>query len=320
MGFFNFIETFFFISLGITFVLILLLVYHFKNRICTLEQKGNTMFEIVNGVVKELTNIKKMVIQQGIGASMLSTMGSANMFSKANPEQVLVNGELKPIYPYQIPKHVKTSQVKSNQYNIVDEESESDSDSDSDSSYTDEDGEDYEELESNNTDTIVNEPSDEFDQPETVVINDEAISSVADETSIKIINYENESLENIDEELPEDVSEQSLEEMNEVDLVHEEDENEIEGLDEEEDPLEEVNEEHVVIKLDETAESITQNESVSETPVHSLKEKEDSYKRLTLNQLKATVIAKGITTDASKLKKNELIKLLANFEQHATKE
>jgi hypothetical protein len=313
MGFFNFIETFFFISLGITFVLILLLVYHFKNRICTLEQKGNTMFEIVNGVVKELTNIKKMVIQQGIGASMLSTMGSVNMFSKANPEQVLVNGELKPVSPYQIPNHVKTSQVKSNQYNDDYEES----DSDSDSSYTDEDGEDYEdgedeeELESNNTDTIVNEPSDEFDQPETIVINDEPISSIAEENStIKIINYENETPENI-----EDVSEQSLEEMNEVDLVHEEDENEIEDLDEEE-----VNQEHVVIKLDEPSESSIQNESVSETPVHSLKEKEDSYKRLTLNQLKATVIAKGITTDASKLKKNELIKLLANFEEHATKE
>jgi hypothetical protein len=315
MGFFNFIETFFFISLGITFVLILLLVYHFKNRICTLEQKGNTMFEIVNGVVKELTNIKKMVIQQGIGASMLSTMGAANMFSKANPEQVLVNGELKPVSPYQIPNH-----VKSNQYNIVDEESDSDSDSDSDSSYTDEDGEDYEdteamELESNNTDTIVNEPSDEFDQSETVVINDEPNFSVAEETSIKIINYENESLENI-----EDVSEQSLEEMTEIDLVHEEDETEIENLDEEEDPLEEVNDEHMVIKLDEPSESTTQNESVSEPPVHSLKEKEDSYKRLTLNQLKATVIAKGITTDTSKLKKNELIKLLANFEEHATKE
>ena len=310
MGFFNFIETFFFISLGITFVLILLLVYHFKQRVCTLEQKGNTMFEIINGVVKELTNIKKMVIQQGIGVSMMSTMGSVNMYSKANPEQVLVNGELQPLYPYAIPQ-----QVNPTQYNDEDEES----DSDSDSSYTDEDGEDYEdaesmELESNNTDTIVNEPSDEFDQPETIVINDEPISSNVDETStIKIINYENESLENIDV-----VSEQSLEEMNE------EDENEVEGLDEDEDPLEEVNQEHLVIKLDEpnedSIESGTQNESVLETPAPSMKAKEDSYKRLTLNQLKATVIAKGITTDTSKLKKNELIKLLANFEEHATKE
>jgi hypothetical protein len=310
MGFFNFIETFFFISLGITFVLILLLVYHFKQRVCTLEQKGNTMFEIINGVVKELTNIKKMVIQQGIGVSMMSTMGSVNMYSKANPEQVLVNGELQPLYPYAIPQ-----QVNPTQYNDEDEES----DSDSDSSYTDEDGEDYEdaesmELESNNTDTIVNEPSDEFDQPETIVINDEPISSNVDETStIKIINYENESLENIDV-----VSEQSLEEMNE------EDENEVEGLDEEEDPLEEVNQEHLVIKLDEpnedSIESGTQNESVLETPAPSMKAKEDSYKRLTLNQLKATVIAKGITTDTSKLKKNELIKLLANFEEHSTNE
>ena len=88
MGFFNFIETFFFISLGITFVLILLLVYHFKQRVCSLEQKGNTMFEIINGVVKELTNIKKLVIQQNIGASMMSSMGSVNMYSKSNPEQV----------------------------------------------------------------------------------------------------------------------------------------------------------------------------------------------------------------------------------------
>lgn len=54
MAFFNFIETFFFISLGITFVLILLLVYHFKQRMTGLEQKCDTMFEIINDVVKEL--------------------------------------------------------------------------------------------------------------------------------------------------------------------------------------------------------------------------------------------------------------------------
>lgn len=54
MAFFNFIETFFFISLGITFVLILMLIYHFKQRITTLEQKNSKMFEIVNNIVKEM--------------------------------------------------------------------------------------------------------------------------------------------------------------------------------------------------------------------------------------------------------------------------
>jgi hypothetical protein len=58
MGLFSFIETFFFISLGITFVLILLLVYHFKQRITVIEKKSDTMFEIINNVVQELTNVR----------------------------------------------------------------------------------------------------------------------------------------------------------------------------------------------------------------------------------------------------------------------
>jgi hypothetical protein len=58
MAFFNFIETFFFISLGITFVLILLLVYHFKQRMTGLEQKCDTMFEIINDMVKEMNMLR----------------------------------------------------------------------------------------------------------------------------------------------------------------------------------------------------------------------------------------------------------------------
>ena len=63
MGVFSFIETFFFISLGITFVLILLLVYHFKQRVTSIEQKGNTMFEIINNIVKEIGLIKRDCFQ-----------------------------------------------------------------------------------------------------------------------------------------------------------------------------------------------------------------------------------------------------------------
>ena len=65
MGFFdifNCIETFFFISLGITFVLILMLIYHFKQQISTQEQKSDTMFEIINSIVSEITSIKNQVI------------------------------------------------------------------------------------------------------------------------------------------------------------------------------------------------------------------------------------------------------------------
>ena len=62
MSIFNFIETFFFISLGITFVLISLLVYHFRQRIIVLESKNDTMFEIINNIVKELTNVRNSIL------------------------------------------------------------------------------------------------------------------------------------------------------------------------------------------------------------------------------------------------------------------
>ena len=54
-------ETFFFISLGITFILILLLVYHFKQRILTVEQKGDTLFEIINNLIMETSSLKQYV-------------------------------------------------------------------------------------------------------------------------------------------------------------------------------------------------------------------------------------------------------------------
>ena len=58
MGFFSLLETFFFISLAITFVLIIMLVYHFKGRLVSIEDRYHTMFEIVNSLVKEMKNLR----------------------------------------------------------------------------------------------------------------------------------------------------------------------------------------------------------------------------------------------------------------------
>ncbi len=63
MGAFNLMETFFFLSLGISFILILLLVHHFKKRLNLLEQKCDTMFDIIQNVAKELKQIKAPVLQ-----------------------------------------------------------------------------------------------------------------------------------------------------------------------------------------------------------------------------------------------------------------
>ena len=62
MSTFGFMETSFFISLGISFVLILLLVYHFKQRLSVAEGKLDTMFEIINNLAQELSNVKSVIV------------------------------------------------------------------------------------------------------------------------------------------------------------------------------------------------------------------------------------------------------------------
>ena len=44
------IESFIFITLGISCILMLMLIYHFKGRLNKLEQSQQTMFEIVNNI------------------------------------------------------------------------------------------------------------------------------------------------------------------------------------------------------------------------------------------------------------------------------
>jgi hypothetical protein len=83
MGFFNILETFFFISLAITFVLIIMLVYHFKGRICILEQKCDTMFEIMNNIVKELRTIK-MSSTNCVNPTMIVPNNETIMFHQRN--------------------------------------------------------------------------------------------------------------------------------------------------------------------------------------------------------------------------------------------
>ena len=278
MGFFNFIETFFFISLGITFVLILLLVYHFKQRICTLEQKGTTMFEIVNGVVKELTNIKRMVIQNSMGGI---SMVESNPYSKTNPAILLKPEDL---YTNTEPTYTENAMSE------YDESSDEDEyiDSDAEDTYVEEEWIE-DKREPTNVDTTEN---------------------------IKIINYNADTLESVETmDAPEsDVSSED-DIPNEPELIVSED---VEipiviKLDEEEEEEEKEEEEKKEEEEDEPIEEVVTDE-IEQTPVPSIKEKEESYKRLNVNQLKAIVVSKGITTDTSKLKKNDLIKLLENFE------
>ena len=62
-GFIPFIESFFLLSLGITFILIFLMVFHFKQRIEKLEKKNNNLSDLSNKIVKEITNLHSVYLQ-----------------------------------------------------------------------------------------------------------------------------------------------------------------------------------------------------------------------------------------------------------------
>jgi hypothetical protein len=92
MSSFNFIESSFLLSLGITFVLIVLLVYHFKQRLGAMEQKCDTMFDIVQNLVKEMNTVKKTVTYNPHDRAMTEcAMAGCTMFNGYMPNQEDVN-------------------------------------------------------------------------------------------------------------------------------------------------------------------------------------------------------------------------------------
>ena len=95
MEFFNFVETFFFISLAITFILIMMLVYHFKERLSVLEQKTNTMFDIINNIVQEIQGIKTSPVQLMPVSNNIpfSNFPIQNIFSQMNDKIVVSEDE-----------------------------------------------------------------------------------------------------------------------------------------------------------------------------------------------------------------------------------
>lgn len=254
MGLFSFVETFFFVSLGITFILILLLVYHFRQRFISLEQKCDTMFELINNIVTELNNERRST--HGFGAA------SPPVLFYPEPDGSTAGGG---------------KADKSEPFTDMDdsdgEDSDGEDDEDSDDEYSDDDDDDDNEDE---------DSEDSEDDGEHAHIHIAPMDET-DNNSVKVI-----LLDQVEEltELPVDDMDDSDSDDNDkpIDLVVS-------------DPI-------VVEKLD-----MQYLEQVpAETPAE--KAANEVYNKMSLQALKTLVITKGLSSDPSKMKKAELIKLL----------
>lgn len=239
MAFINFIETFFFISLAITFILIIMLVYHFKDRLYVLEQKCDTMFEIMNSLIKEMKNIKQVSLSPTLPQNTLNNITPSGFQIPVLEENYLESG-------YEEEFDDSVSESSTEEIQEVDER---------------EDEDEHKEM----------YPIVDFKKIIVEdVVNEEPIVEKIEETSKPLeIEESVESLEEIKE----------LSEIEDLDLHNESSED-----DSVEDSVELPEKKDEFIKLE--------------------------YKKLDISVLRAMVTSRGLSDDAKKTKKADLVKLL----------
>jgi len=290
MGLFNFIETFFFISLGITFVLILLLVYHFKQRMVILEQKGDTMFEIINNVVKELSLMKQAFVQRPV----FSQMPTFSVPSFVHGSQTPVNG------------FKNQSVLEEEEFDIDEDE---DEDEEEDDEEEDDEGDDENDEEDDEEDDEDNE--DDEDDKEVEIESDNVQYAVHDDEHLeKLVNNE------IAIETLESTNVENVKIINvNLDDHNENEYNESDNNENFEEQSNNDNDNTEVVDFDDT-EPVFVNKLEESIEVNKMEESEinkddvNAFKKASLQQLKTLVISKGLATDVGKLKKNDLIRLL----------
>jgi hypothetical protein len=253
MGLFSFVETFFFVSLGITFILILLLVYHFRQRFISLEQKCDTMFELINNIVTELNSERRSTHGFGVTSPPV-------LFYPEPDGATALGGQAAKPEPFT--------------------DMEEDSDEGSDEEGSDEEGSGDEDSDDEYSDDDEDEDSEDDAEYTHIHI---APMDDTDNNSVKVI-----LLDQVEE-----LTELPVDDMDDSDS------------DDSDNPIDLVAFEPIVVeKLDVQHLEQMQPEPAAEKAANEV------YNKMSMQALKTLVITKGLSSDPSKMKKAELIKLL----------
>lgn len=271
MKLFNMLESVFFVTLGISCVLLMLLIYHFKQRLTKLEQSSETMFELLNNIVSELSGIKQTVINE------------------QNPNAAGYPMMMHPTH--KIPVTLSDNESEENSLPDLIENVQITRDND-ESDDSDDEREEEDDSEYNSED----DSDDESEDNETESENESENKSITEEQTCEVkvvsVDIDNSIGNNVSsdiDDVPEDLITDSL------------DEPEVQPVEIDTEKIEEVQ----VNKLDIT-DDLEETASQQTTTSNSV----DVYKKMNVPSLKSLVIEKGLSSDPSKMKKNELIALL----------
>jgi len=277
MGLFDFVENFFFIGLALLFVLVLLLVYHFKQRMNSVEKKGDNMFDLLTNVVRELRNIRTNIggggstVEQVVPPSIQSySMANAISEEETDSDYQSDDSETGSEYSnYEENDGITYQIIDAKEKVVVSDESDSGSGSGS--------GSDTEEEEEDDEESLLDQDIEDIQDTQEMA----AVEPVSTIENIPV------SLE-YDEEVPLDID---AEEICEIPIVAHE--------------KEEVDDMNVS-----TTTATDDIQPITRVVGGANQEKLNSYKKMNVNQLKALAIQAGIQGDTSKLKKTALIELL----------
>ena len=280
MSLIGMLESFFILSLGITFVLILFLVYHFKQRILAIESKCDTTFEIMNSIVSELEQIR-------------------TVFHTPNTSSMMASSHVNSGHAVNEDSHTKISvSISEDESDSDDDDDDYDDDADDDDDDDDADADDDDADADDDDADADDDDADDDDADDQIVDGSENVGNSilsADDNSntIRIINMDNQPeidiIDNIEE--LQDINEDNNDTQDESAL------------------LENLETTDIHVEKLQTDESNLDDLSVSSSTVDH-KSNSHVYKKMNLTLLKAFVIEKGLTSDPSKMKKQELLQLI----------
>ena len=195
MGLSYIMDSVLYICLAITFVLILLIVYHFKQRVSALEAKQDTMFELVNNMVQEMQNIRANSMQPSMPPQMPQDIHDA-IFSELSgmPSMIHIGGNQGFMNVHNGEEHSVEELETDDDDDDTDEDDDDDDDTDEDSDSDSQSDADEEERDINSIKQIQVESTTLLDEipSEHLSANDVEETIIDDTDALVEIDYEKE--------------------------------------------------------------------------------------------------------------------------------
>ena len=283
----------FFVFLGIIVLIVGLLIIYFENKSREQNHKISSMLSLVSSLAEELNMVKfhlNRMNMVGAGMSNLSVPVTTNI--PINSSETNNLGE----------RLIEVSDDDDDEDDDDDDDEDEDEDDDDDDDNDEDDGDDNDEDDDDEDDDEISITELPLDDIKILNIND-----------LKVINNsDEEDDDDEDDDEDDDGEDETMNGLDDDDLTM----NDIDDIDEETNEL--INrtttfdiEELEIAKSEIKTQDYDNNKEITLLNLEKSKNIEViDYKKLSLNKLRSVVLEKGLVTDSSKLKKNELFKLL----------